>query len=304
MQAQANYDEAVARRNSIRGQLSGVLATLDVNSPTSFIDNEQSGGSATSLSGLLVAARAKLADLRTRYTEQYPDVIAQKNMVARLQAEIASSPRAGGGSSMQGIANPAYTALRSKLADEEALVAVARERLSSAQRRVQLTKGGAVDALSIQRQYQDLNRDYTVLQENYQQLVTRRESANISQAAGSQQSATFRVIDPPLQPDRPIAPNRAMYNMLVLLLGIACGGALALAICMLQDRFQSAESLTEAFSIPMIGMVTACESPIELANRRRTTMIFAGGVSALVLCYFIVVLAFNTPLAASQGAIL
>jgi uncharacterized protein involved in exopolysaccharide biosynthesis len=185
------------------------------------------------------------------------------------------------------------------LADEEATVAVARERLANAQHRVQLTKGGAVDAISIERQYQDLNRDYKVLHENYQQLVGRRESASISQAAGSQQSATFRVIDPPLQPDRPVAPNRALYNMLVLVLGIGGGFALSLGISAIQDRFQSAESLSEAFSIPLLGMVTACESPSDLANNRRATLVFSSGIAALFFCFVIVVALFNTPLASS-----
>jgi polysaccharide chain length determinant protein (PEP-CTERM system associated) len=297
-QAQSAYDEAVARRNSIRGQVSGIQATLDVNSPSNYNETYQGSG----LLGQLTAARTKLAEMRTHYTEQYPDVVAQKSMVSRLQTEIASTPRGAGG--MQGIANPAYTALRSKLADEEANVAVAAQRLSVAQHRLEASKGTALDALSVQRQYQDLNRDYQVLHDNYQALVSRRESANISQAAGTQQSASFRVIDPPIKPDRPISPNRPLYNLLVLVAGIGAGMAAALGLSALQDRFMSVGKLTESFSIPVIGVVTACVSAADIAQNRRAAIVFGGGVAALMLSYFIVVLLFHTQLAISQGNVL
>jgi polysaccharide chain length determinant protein (PEP-CTERM system associated) len=297
-QAQQTLDEAVARRNSLRAQVSATQATLDVNAP----DSAGFTGGGSGLYGQLALARTKLAELRTHYTEQYPDVIAQKNMVARLQADIASSPT--GGANTQGIANPVYTALRSKLADEEANVALAQERLSAAEHRLQESKGGAVDALGIERQYQDLNRDYQVLHENYQQLVSRREAANISQAAGSQQSATFRVIDPPLKPDRPVAPNRTLINFVVLLLGIGAGVGVALGINLIQDRFMDVEKLTESFSIPIIGTVSECDSATDLAQNRRAVMLFGGGVAVLMLSYLVVLLIFHTQLAISQGTIL
>jgi polysaccharide chain length determinant protein (PEP-CTERM system associated) len=297
-QAQTVLDEAVARRNSIRAQVAGTQATIDVNAPDSAF---AAGGGGSGLYGQLALARTKLAELRTHYTEQYPDVIAQKNMVARLQAEIASSPAGG---NTQGIANPAYTALRSKLADEEANVAVAQERLAEAVHRLQVSKGGAVDALGVERQYQDINRDYQVLRDNYQQLVARREAANISQAAGTQQSATFRVIDPPLKPDRPIAPNRRLFNFIVLVLGLGAGIAVALAINMAKDQFMDADKLGTSFSIPVIGTVTACESASDLAQTRRAAMLFGGGVVALMLSYLIVLLLFHTQLAVSQGGLL
>ena len=236
-QAQAALEEATARRNSLRGQVGSTQTTMDV---VSGIGADPGGLTGSTP---LAMARAKLSELRTHYTDQYPDVIAQKNLVARMQAEVANSTIHG---NTQGIANPSYVALRAKLADEEANVAVAQERLNYARRQLEASRGTAVDALSVQRQYEDLNRDYQVIHENYQQLVSRRESANISEAAGSQQSAVFRVVDPPLKPDRPIAPNRPLLNLGVLLGGIAAGLGAVLAISVYQDRFFSVEQLVKS----------------------------------------------------------
>ena len=241
--------------------------TLDVNAPPPVIfGNSQEGGSTPY--ALLEIARARLSDLRTHYTEAYPDIVALKNSIARLEAEIKNGDGIEPGS-RQGISNPTYVALKSKLADEEANVAVAAERLANAQSRLENSKRTAVDALNVQRQYEDLNRDYQVIHDNYQQLVSRRESANISQAAGSQQSAIFRVIDPPIKPDRPIAPNRPLFNFLALLLGIGAGFGVALGLNEFQGRFQTSEQLLETFAIPSIGTITISETPMDLALRRR-----------------------------------
>jgi polysaccharide chain length determinant protein (PEP-CTERM system associated) len=298
IQDQTALDEAVARRNSLRAQVSSTQSTMDVDAPAS--SGSGANQAALGASGELAVAREKLSELRTHYTDQYPDVIAQKNLIARLQAEMASSPTRGGNT--QGISNPSYVALRTKLADEEANVAVAQERLSNAQRRLDQSKGTAMDALSVQRQYEDLNRDYQVLHENYQQLVSRRESANISQAAGSQQSAVFRVIDPPVKPDRPIAPNRPLLNLLVLVGGIVSGAVVALGLNTYQDRFLNVEQLTDAISIPVIGTITASQSSLDLAEGRRGALVFGGGVAMLMLGYLFVLLLFHTHLATMQGA--
>jgi polysaccharide chain length determinant protein (PEP-CTERM system associated) len=292
MQDRAALDEAMARRNSLLAQVSSTQSTMDVNAPSSG-----SNSGTTAVGEELTVARDKLSELRSHFTDQYPDVIAQKNFIARLQAEIASGPTRSG--NMQGIANPSYVALRTKLADEEANVAVAQERLSSAQRRLDQSKGTALDALSVQRQYEDLNRDYLVLHENYQQLVSRRESANISQAAGSQQSAVFRVIDPPVKPDRPIAPNRPLLNLMVLLGGIVSGVVVALAFNAYQDRFLNVEQLTDAISIPVIGTITASQSTLDLAEGRRGVLVFGSGLAVLMFGYLIVFFLFHSHLAAS-----
>jgi polysaccharide chain length determinant protein (PEP-CTERM system associated) len=301
-EAQTALEEAVARRNAIRSQLGSLQTTLDVNAPATIIFDNADGGS-TSPYTQLAQARAKLSDLKTRYTDQYPDVVATNNLIARLQAEIASTPSIQAGSK-QGISNPSYVALKTRLADEEANVAVAQQRLSIAQQRVVMSKTNALDALTVQRQYEDLNRDYQVLRDNYQQLVSRRESANISQAAGSQQSAIFRVIDPPLKPDRPVSPNRPLFNLLVLLAGLGCGIIVAIGMSGYQERFLSVEQLSEAFSIPVIGSITAGKSASDLAEDRRATMAFGAGLAVLMLGYLVVLLLFHTNLAGSQGNLL
>jgi hypothetical protein len=64
------------------------------------------------------------------------------------------------------------------------------------------------------------------------------------------------------------------------------------------------DKLTESFSIPIIGMVSECDSASDLAQNRRAVVYFGGGIAVLMLSYLVVLLVFHTQLAISQGTIL
>ena len=69
-------------------------------------------------------------------------------------------------------------------------------------------------------EYQNMDRDYNVLRRNYEELLSRLQSANIAQAADTQaDKVKLQIIDPPEIPRLPIAPNR-----MLLVTGVLLGG--------------------------------------------------------------------------------
>ncbi len=303
IKAQQEVDEVTARRNSLRAQLSATPATLDVNGPAPI----QLGGAGTidNKRQQLGEARARLDELRAHYTEDYPDVVSQKQLVARLKAQIGEKTNPDEDPNLQSVANPAHLMLRTKLADEEVNLAVAKDRLGAAQKRLDDAGKDAGQSIAIKRQYDNLDRDYQALKKNYEALVERRESANISQAAGDQQSSmVFRVLDPPSLPNRPAAPNRILFNILVLLGGIGAGLATALALGQVSGRFLTMEQLGEAFALPILGAVTIARTAADLVRARRSASFFAAGAGMLVVGYLIVLVFFHTYVQTTAGSIL
>lgn len=196
---------------------------------------------------------------------------------------------------LQSISNPAYIMLRTKLADEEVNMAVAQEHLATAQKRLSEAGNNAAESVLIKRQYETLDRDYQALHTNYKSLVERREAANLSQAAGDTQSSmVFRVVDPPITPNRPIEPNRIMFNLLVLLAGLGAGAGTAVALGQVSGRFLTMEQLSEAFALPVLGTITIARTAADMARARRATSFFAAGTGLLVAGYMVVLLFFHT----------
>jgi len=302
-QAQGQIDELTARRNSLAAQLGATKPTLDINGPAPI--SVGGAGTVDNKRQQLGMARAKLDELRAHYTDDYPDVVAQKQLVARLKAQLADRSNPDEDPSLQSVANPTYLMLRTKLADEEVNLAVAKDHLANAQKRLDDANKHYVDSIGIHRQYDSMDRDYQALKKNYEALVERREAANMTQAAGDQQSSmVFRVVDPPAVPNRPSAPNRLALNFLVLLGGIGAGLAGAVALGQVSGRFLTVEQLSQAFALPVLGAITIARTAADLVRERRATTFFAAGAGALVVGYLIVLFFFHTYVSATGGSLI
>lgn len=303
VKAQQDVDEVSARVASLRAQLSSTPATIDVNGPAPI----QMGGAGTvdNKRQQLGQARAKLDDLRAHYTEDYPDVVIQRQLVERLKGQLAQKDKPEEDPNLQSVTNPTHLMLRTKLADEQVSLAVAKSRLAEAQKRLDDAGKNVGMSLAVKRQYENLDRDFATLKKNYEALVERREAANISQAAGDQQSnMVFRVVDPPTVPNRPVAPNRIVFNLAVLLAGLGAGLAAAVALGQASGRFLTMEQLSEAFALPVLGAVTIARSAADLVRERRSTSFFAAGAGALVVGYLFVLVFFHTITQSTGGSIL
>ncbi|HVZ70380.1 MAG TPA: XrtA system polysaccharide chain length determinant [Rhizomicrobium sp.] len=299
--AQADLDAATTRRNSILAQLRGTQAVINVAAPTPIILNSNAGGRGTALA----EAEARLDDLRSRFTDSYPDVVATQKLVDRLKAEAAKNTSSVMDGNHQGISNPVYVALRAKLSDEETNVALSQHRVSQAQEALESTKRMMEKAIAVERQYADIDRDYEVLHKQYEELLQRRESARLSQAIGDQQSSmVFRIVEPPQQPDHPIAPNRLLFNSIVLLIGLGGGAAVAFLLGLNAERFVVSDQLRAAFDIPVIGVISNVRHAADAEQMRKAVVAVSGAVALLLVGYVAILLIFQSAVTPATGVAL
>jgi len=235
-----------------------------------------------------------LEELRTRYTEQHPDVMAQKRLITQIEAQLAADGEAGPASPIM-IPNPLYAQLQAKLFDDETAVAVQRQRVTSAGNELIKAKSEASSAIDILAQYNGLDRDYGNIEATYKELLQSREAASLSQARDDQnQAISFRVLEPPQTPQFPAAPNRLLLNSLVLLAGIGAGAAFGVLLTLNAGRFITSEEIAAQFGIPLIGVITALRNPMGSSRHRLSTVALTTSVALLLLSYVGVISVFQT----------
>ena len=206
----------------------------------------------------LAEARRTLAELRLHYTDQHPDVKAAERDVAELQNLAAANRRSGsiGGEGTTQISNPVYEQLRLKLVDAETALPAAKQHFEDTTQEFERVRALASQIPEIEAKSKNLDRDYDVLKTNYDELVKRRESASLSQAADDQADRTqFRVVDPPEMPLHPSFPNLPIMFSLILAIGLAAGIGVPLGWAHLQPTFVSATRL-RGLGLTVIGTVT------------------------------------------------
>jgi len=199
-QAKKDLNSATVRRDSVKEQLATIPKQVPIDERM-FLGSSLGGvptegamraGGTTETPMLsnpmqrLEQAQTALAELRIRYTESHPDVIAQKKLIAQLQSQLAATPDKDGANRSVMVPNSVYTQLQAKLSDEETNVAVQRQRVSESAGELSRAKQDASQAIDVQARYDGLDRDYGNIQKTYAELLQSREAASLSQARDDQ----------------------------------------------------------------------------------------------------------------------
>lgn len=131
-----------------------------------------------------------------------------------------------------------------------------------------------------------IDRDYQVLKDQYDQLLTQRQQVALrGQAATRTDNVKFSVIDPPTVPRAPTAPNRMLLLTGVLIAGLGAGIGAAFAMGQLRATFATAPRLEKATGMPVIGAIGEVVTRVQAEQRAKRLKIFAGGAAGLVAAY-------------------
>nr|WP_294523663.1 XrtA system polysaccharide chain length determinant [uncultured Rhodopila sp.] len=290
-QAEGKLQDATVARDALK---------QEVNTTPPMLVTE-SGGSATSVNGQPVKTRLQQAEdelrmLLLRDTDAHPDVIAQRKMIESLRkspdeapADPAGKAAPGGhdaspGTVRHSVPNPIYEQLKVKLIEAESNVTtLQRQRDEAVSYRERLEKVQH-DQPGLIAEYQNMDRDYTVLRRNYEDLLGRLQSANIAQAADTQaDKVKLQVIDPPEIPRLPVAPNRLMLVSVVLLGGLLAGVGVTVLIGQLDRSFSTVDEL-RALGLPVLGGISIL-GLVPLRLRMMSALRFGAAVAVLVGIY-------------------
>ncbi|RJP67598.1 MAG: chain length-determining protein [Comamonadaceae bacterium] len=234
--------------------------------------------------------KRSLDALLQRFTEQHPDVANTRRLIRELEdqkrREVAELQRQAAANPGQPLvsANPAIQELARMQSSAEVQVASLRARVSEYESRAARAREQMKVAPQMEAELAQLNRDYEVHRKNYEDLVVRRESINMSGELESSSSlADFRVIDPPRAGSHPVAPNRVLLLPLVLVVALGAGLGVTFLMSQIRPVFFDANALRSATDLPLLGVVTLVRNDTIRRHERSSLMRFGAALGALVL---------------------
>jgi polysaccharide chain length determinant protein (PEP-CTERM system associated) len=268
-QARLELAEAEQSRNAIRRRMSGG-------------GTKEGGGMVDpELESRIAAAQKNLDNLRLQYTEEHPDIIATRRLIGQLQVqkkEEMKKDRTDPGLA----ASPMMQQLSVSLSDAESRVAALRARVGEYQTRLTTLRSQSQTAPEIEAQLVQLNRDYTINRENYQQLVQRREQAKLSgDLSSATDMLTFRVVEPPMAATKPSGPNRLALFSGVFALALAAGLVGAFLMSQVRPTFLSHAALRDVTGVPVLGSINMHWTDGQKVLRKRRLL--GVGVAVLLL---------------------
>ncbi len=270
-------EAARAQVTQLEGELADAIAKRDMlaqdlhsNSPLQMSEAGraalQHNAGAAAADPDLIAAEKKLRELRLKYTEDHPEVIAARRLVEALKAAPYTAAGAGGGgggggahagaNAGHGLPNAVYDQIKVRLLDAEATVNSLRRQRDEAIKSRDRLAAIVRNEPGLQAEYMDLDRDYAVVRKTYEELLSRREVMRLSSAADTDaDKLRLQIIDPPQMPRAPVAPKRALLMAGVLVAGLGGGAGLALLLAHLDSCFYTANDL-RSFGLPVLGGIS------------------------------------------------
>ena len=287
---QANNDlqDAMARRDALKAELGNLPPT------TSTSTTQVASAGSSPVAGQLADLQRQLADLLTRDTDQHPDVVDLKARIADLQRQGqdqrgTAAATAGGATGRVQVTNSVYEQIQVRLVEQQSQVASLQRRADEADADVKRLEQLARNAPEIEAQAQDLDRNYDVIKKNYDELLTRRESAPLAQAADTKaDKIQFRIVDAPQVPLSPVAPNRPVLFSAVLLAAVLGGLLIPIMLAQIDRSFSTLQRL-RGLGFPIAGGISYLTFFKSRAQATLETAGFGATALALLMVYAVLI---------------
>jgi polysaccharide chain length determinant protein (PEP-CTERM system associated) len=249
-----------------------------------------SGVSIPEIDSRLDAMQRNLDAMLQRFTEQHPDVRSARRLIKDLEEQKREEVKArrlaaAANPSTPMSTNPVHQQLAISVSEAEANIAALQARVAEYQQRYDVLQEAVKLMPQIEAEFAQLNRDYEINKKNYEQLVQRRESANMGSEINNSVGVDFRLIDPPRVSPQPVAPNRTIFLPLTLLLALGAGVAVTFAASQVRPVFFDSRALREVCSLPLLGTVSMLTNDATKRGERRDLIRFAAVCISLIGAY-------------------
>lgn len=292
--ARLEFREATNARDAAKQQLDserkGTSSTMQ-----SLLQESSLSVATPEIDARIEVQRRNLDGLLQRYTEQHPDIVSSRKLIKDLEEQkrkemvelrkvAMAAPMVAGGNSN----NMAFQEMNRLLATSEVQVAGLRARVDEYSSRYAQAMAAVKTAPQLEAEAAQLNRDYAIHKKNYEDLVSRRESASMSgELDVASGVADFRLIDPPRVSPQPVAPNRLLLMAAALVASLMAGVFAAFAASQLRPVFHDALELRTRVDLPILGVVTRLATDAD-RRRSRIDLLRFGAASGSLIGFYVV----------------
>ncbi|MBZ0156189.1 MAG: hypothetical protein K8I29_08280 [Alphaproteobacteria bacterium] len=277
IEADIRLKELLRKRDSLQKQLSGEKELT-----VAFITRE--GSPQMRLNHL----NGQLTLLMSRYTDRHPEVIKVLNEIEELKRQIVQGReqgREGAGYETASI-NPVFQQLKEELSRTDAEIESLRARSAELSKHLGEAQSILGRMPKEQEEWSKLQRDRTVYQKIYDDLLQKLENAKVSKDLElADRTASFRVVDPAILPHFPLSPNMVVLMGMGLLVSIAGGIGAALGLEYLDPSYKEEEEIEADLKLPVLGSIPGIitEEDTRAVRKRDRRVYAAAGAYLLVL---------------------
>jgi polysaccharide biosynthesis transport protein len=246
-------------------------------------------GPGSSLEEQLASQRTVLAQLRQRYSEDFPDVQRVERTIKDLEARIASGEK-DKDTGVAEVQTPAVVQLKTQLNGVEAQIAELEQQRENLHVKEAKLRGNLQSTPEVERAYDTLTRDADTAKKAYDDLISERIDADV-RAAGimSGTADQFKLVDAPVVPKMATKPPRVGIAIIGLMGATLLAFMAALGASALDSSVRGRHDLLALLNVTPIGIVPLIRNAAFARRRRRRLMAWvATSVIAVPALYLLI----------------
>jgi len=224
----------------------------------------------------------ELTELRTRFSEKYPDVIRVKAEIAALERQLAETQKDGTSETKTDSTTDHYPARLGKVRGAAATqLSALKEQEKSLRQAIAMYQRRVDHAPRLEQEHQELSGDYKTMKDQYSALQQRyQEAVMAASIEHGEKGDRVRLLDPAIPSTRPVAPNPLRLIAIGLILSLGLAGV---AVWLIERRDTSFHTLTEleAFTkVPVLARIPSIVTKTDTSRWHRR--FWLGTAAALV----------------------
>jgi len=252
---------------------------------------ESLAGAPATIDAQLEGARAALAQLRARYTEDHPDIRTLKDNIARLEklkkdmsAEAKENLESNTATPAQVSAMTPVMQVQSQLKANKQEIQSLEAKIQQLQAVVQKYEQRVSETPAVQAQMEDIMANYEASKKAHDALAEKAGGSSLAtNLQRQQQGEQFRLIDPPSLPDKASFPDRFKFSLAGLAVGIILAVLFGAGMEFVDDRIRTEQDLVEAVDLPVLVEIPPLPTEAEIRRARWSPWITAAATLLVLI---------------------
>jgi polysaccharide chain length determinant protein (PEP-CTERM system associated) len=277
--------QALARMEQDKSYAESILSLQQAQQPQT---TERGGGVVAPQAQQLELQQlqSQLADLKARYTDDYPDVVSTQRKISEAERKLAQAPPPSvpsASSAPKSTDSLSVQQMRAQLRAMDQGISQKKRDQAAIQTQLRTYQDRVSSSPAVEEEYKSITRDTSTARAFYDDLLNKlNQSKMATDLERRQQGEQFRVMDEPNLPESPSSPKRSVF----IIGGFAAGLGLGLLIVALLEYLDTAVrserdiwAFTKLPTLAVIGFTGEAEPVATKRNLfgRRSPDVSAGG---------------------------
>ena len=231
--------------------------------------------------------KIQLVNLKSRFSDAYPDVIKTRQEIADMEKKVAEARLSQDSSRTSSVPaasdSPAYVTLTSQLAATALEIESLNRQIRALRQRAEQYERRIGASPSVEKAYNALLLERGNTQAKYNDLMAKYMEAQVAHGLEKERKGErFTILDPARFPERPVKPNRLAIVLIGFVLAVGAGVGTAALREYSDDSIRDYRRLSKAATpYPVLVGIPLIETRGDIARRRWKRAAFS--VAAVVL---------------------